>query len=330
MNVVFSCVAENRDEWFDRTLNVALSIRRFAGRLSNAPVVVNFVEGVRGKYEKRLAELDVEVRVVDRVDPTYPYANKLRMLELHRERDFDVLVGLDCDTVVVGDPTPHVIVAGVGAIGAKPADCDFLGEEQWGKFFAALDLPVPERRFWTTTFGQRTYPYFNSGVLVLPSEACGKLFDLWLEHIYRLQDVFDRHPDVAAYRQYTDQLALTASVVAGRFPLRAIPVTMNFPTHLNVHPQHRGESGPPRIIHYHNRVDRDGFLRPTRYPEVNEVIDRFNRERSDFRARPYGGLARLGPMERAAQGLRSRPWFHRRGPQAARKAVGRLIGKGKR
>jgi hypothetical protein len=330
MNVVFSCVAENRDEWYDRTINVALSIRRFGGRLSKAPIVVNFVEGAKPKYRDRLAELDAEVRVVDRVDPTYPYANKLRMLELHRELDFDVLVGLDCDTVVVGDPTPHVIVAGTGAIGAKPADCDFLGEAQWQKFFGALDLPIPERRFWTTTFGQRTYPYFNSGVLVLPSDVCGKLYDLWLEHIYRLQNVFAEHADVAAYRQYTDQLALTASVVAGRFPLRALPVTMNFPTHLNVHPQHRGESGPPRIIHYHNRVDADGFIRATRYAEANEVIDRFNRARSEFRARAYEGLGRFGPAARVAQDLRSRQWFHRRGPQAARKAVGRMLGKGKR
>jgi hypothetical protein len=330
MNVLFSCVAENRDEWYDRTINVALSIRRFAGRLSKAPVVVNFVEGVKPKYAQRLAELDVETRVVERVDPTYPYANKLRMLELHRELDFDVLVALDCDTVVVGDPTPHVIVAGIGAIGAKPADCDFLGEPQWRRFFGALDLPVPERRFWTTTFGQRTYPYFNSGVLVLPSENCGALYDLWLGYIYRLQDVFDQHADIAAYRQYTDQLALTASLVEGRFPLRALPVTMNFPTHLNVHPQHRGESGPPRIIHYHNRVDGDGFLRPTRYDDVNQAIDRFNRERSEFRARPYDGLGRFGTVARMTQSLRSRQWFHRPGPQAARKAVGRAVGKGKR
>ncbi len=50
------------------------------------------------------------------------------MLDLHQSFDFDVLVALDCDTVVVGDPAPHIPGS---AIGAKPVDHDPLSQGDW-------------------------------------------------------------------------------------------------------------------------------------------------------------------------------------------------------
>ena len=98
-----SCVAENGDRWYQEAHNLVLSIRRFGGGLSTAPVVVNFVDAVEPRYESGLAELDAEVRVVPRFDRRTPASNKLRMLELADTHQFDVLLAIDTDTLVVGD-----------------------------------------------------------------------------------------------------------------------------------------------------------------------------------------------------------------------------------
>lgn len=322
MSTLFACVAENTETWFERAFRLAVSLRRLGGASANAPMVVGFVDGVEPRFRQRLARLDVDVEVVARVDPTYPYANKLRMLELDH-RECDVLVALDCDTVVVGDPTSFVTSA--GSVRAKPVDCDFLSPEQWRRLFTALDLPIPERRFWTTTFGQRTYPYFNSGVVVVPRERCRGLFDAWLHHIYALNDVFDRYPDIAEYRAYTDQMALTCALVQDRTPLEPLPVQANFPTHLRIHPDRWDPSDPPRIVHYHHRVDRNGFLQPTSYETVNRAIDGLNRALAEETGRPYAGLQRFGPLDRLRQEAMSRPWFHRPFPRRAKRALGRVL-----
>src|SRR5688500_8990134 len=106
MKVLFSCVSENGPDWYRRVETRTLSIREFGGALADSDVVINFVNAVDPEFERKLRELGAEVRVVPRFDERSVYANKLRMFELSREREFDVLLGLDCDVVVVGDLTP--------------------------------------------------------------------------------------------------------------------------------------------------------------------------------------------------------------------------------
>ena len=320
MKAVFACVAENREDWFERVHALVLSIRRFGGSLAEAPIRTCFVEGADDRLSGPLRDLGAEVNVVPRVHPSYPYANKLRMLELPSSDE--VLIALDCDVVVLGDISAYPDPA---AVLAKPADCDFLTREQWGRVFRELRLDPPENGVITTTFGRRSPPYFNSGVVLVPGPMAAGLRDAWEAHVYALQPLYDRDPGLARHRFYTDQIALTCALVAERATVRTLPVSMNFPTHLNVHPSFLDEAFPPLVVHYHKRIDAQGWLLPTRYPEANRAIDELNRARAEALSLPYAGMPAFTIVDGIKQGLRSKPWFHAPPVKSLRRAARRLV-----
>ena len=167
-----ACVAENSERWYREVQNLVLSIRRFGGGLADAPFVALFVEGVEPRFAAGLEELGAEVRVVDRVDPRNPPSNKLRMLELAATHDFDTLLAIDTDTLVVGDVGRY---AAPGAVAVKPENTDPFPPGTWPAVFADLGIPEPGRSIVTTSSAQVTYPYFNSGVVFVPRELCGTL-----------------------------------------------------------------------------------------------------------------------------------------------------------
>jgi hypothetical protein len=304
---VFACVAENRPPWFSRVQNLVLSIREFGGGHATDPIVVNMVEDAEDRFAQWLERAGATVRVVDPVHPVYRYTNKLRMLEMTADLDYDVLVGLDCDVVVLGDVGDFLSTT---AIGAKPADRDMLTGREWRLVFEAAKVPVPARSIVTTSFGQRTYSYVNSGVLLVPRDLCAPLRALWSRFELRLRDVYDRDAGLSLRRKYHDQLALACALEAGGMPLRSLPVSMNLPTHVAVHPAFLHQLEDVRVVHYHTGMDRLGFVAASRYPVVNRRLDRFNRRRSDVLGIPYGGLPRPSPGERLRRGLAGRPWYH--------------------
>ena len=322
VKTVISCVSENQPSWFDRVFNLALSVRSFGATLSDTPVVVNFVDGVEPRFEGALSDLDVTVNVVKRFDPRFPYANKLRMLELAKDMDFDVLVALDCDVIVMGDVTPLVSPE---VFRAKPADWDFLTPEHWRRIFAELDLRAPERKTLTTTSMQRTYPYFNSGVLFVPHGICSGLLELWSGLIYELGDFSRKNPDVTALPQHTDQIGLACALLRGGYPTEALPVNGNFPTHINVHAAFLRRLSPPFVIHYHHSVDGSGFIQATKYRVVNEHLDMFNRRRAEALGLPYAQLPVRPLGKRLRQELRSQRWFQANPTKRLRRRARRVL-----
>jgi hypothetical protein len=318
----FACVSENAPEWFERTFGLVLSIRRLGGSLAEAPVVVYVVEDADPRFISGLGALDAEVRVVPRFDPDHPYANKLRIFEAGTEPGTEVLVALDCDTVVVGD---FVSLLPTDAVGAKPVDRDFLREKEWRYIFNELGVPVPARDSLTTGLKQRTYPYFNSGVVTVPRSMCQPLYALWAEYMNVLAGVRRRRPEIRPLSLYAEQVSLACALLAGGLPVRHLPPSMNFPTHLSVHRDHLPYALPPQILHHHGRTDARGFLLATRYEQANELIDRFNEERAMATGIPYPGLRRPGLGDRIMQMLRRTSWYHSPPASVARAAAARIV-----
>lgn len=315
----FACVSENSPEWFERTFGLVLSIRRLGGSLAEAPVVVYVVDDADSRFISGLGALGAKVRVVARFDPEYPYANKLRIFEAGTEPGTEVLVALDCDTVVVGD---FASLIPTDAVGAKPADRDFLRDEDWRCIFGELGIPVPARDCRTTSLNQRTYPYFNSGVVTVPGAMCQPLYALWAEYMDALASVRRRHPKIRRLSLYAEQVSLACALLAGGLPIRHLPPSMNFPMHLDVHRDHLPSALPPQILHHHGRTAR-GFLLATKYEQANELIDRFNDERAMATGIPYHGLRRPALGDRIKQTLRMTSWYHSPPVSFARAAVAR-------
>jgi hypothetical protein len=303
--VVFSCVAENRPEFGILTHNLVTSIRFFAGTLADAPIVVNFVDDVDPSIASPLAALGAEVRIVERVPGGNPLANKLRMLELSQERDFDVLLALDCDVVVVGDPRPWLDDV---AIAAKPADFDRFTNEEWRRVFAALDMPLPDRSLTATATGQAVYPYFNSGVISVPHDLCRPLRDGWTRMFERLSVLLQDRPGLIRepWHWLAEQASLGLAILDEGLQWRVLPTELNFPAHVRAAAS--VVAGDPVIVHYHTNRDARGFLLRAASPAIDPWLDAFNRQRAELTGQPYPGLARRPLRQRLARTARKRYW----------------------
>ena len=311
---LFSCVGENRPEWFPKIENLVLSLRRFGGPLSEAPVVVNMIDGVEPPLASALERLDAEVRIVHTVDPRRLTANKLRMLELAESHHFDVLVMLDCDMIVKGDFAEEVRP---GRVRAVPAGRDILDAARWQRLFALREVPLPDRTCVTSVTGQRTYPYFNSGVLFVPRELCGVLREHWLGHLRWILD-----SGVAALgmdRLRKDQIPLAVALASARLAVDPLPVNLN----LSVTPArfarpYRHQWGPPFVLHYHRLIDDAGFLRASPNGRINPHLDEFNRARARHLDLAYTGLEPVPLARRVRAELKDLPLVRRARALASR------------
>ncbi|MGH8773903.1 MAG: hypothetical protein ACRDWI_01605 [Jiangellaceae bacterium] len=309
-----SCVAENGDRWYQEAQNLVLSVRRFGGTLSEAPLVVNFVEGVEPRYERGLAELGAEVRVVPRFDPRTPASNKLRMLELAETHDFDVLLAIDTDTVVIGDVSTYAVPA---AVAIKPENVDPYPPGCWPALYAELGIVPPSRSMVTTVTGQLTYPYFNSGVLFVPRDRCAQLLESWTKRVFDVLDVYERRPAIvpAKERHWTNQLSLALAVVGDGIPVVPLPVAANLSTTVRVHPLFAHEATPPYVLHYHNEMDTRGFLFRSASKALNPFLDTFNRVRAEALGVAYERLPAPPLLRRTLRRVEGHSWYER-GPVA--------------
>jgi hypothetical protein len=306
--ILVACVAENDDRFYREARNLVLSVRRFGGPLGGAPIVVCFVDGVEDRYEKGLAELDAEVEVVARFDPRTPASNKLRMLELAETRTFDVLLAIDTDTVVLGDVGTY---ADPDRVAVKPENRDPYSVETWRALFADLDIAEPTRSMVTTSTGQLTYPYFNSGVLFVPRRLCRSLLASWSQRVYDVLDLYERRPEIVPppERHWTNQLALALAVAGDGVDVARLPVAANLSTTVAVHPLFAHEVTPPLVLHYHNELDAEGYVFRSRNAALNPLIDAFNRARAEAFDLPYGGLPNPPFVRRALRRVEGRPWY---------------------
>jgi hypothetical protein len=279
--ILFSCLSESDPEWLRGVTGLVSSLRRFGGSSSSDRFVVNYVDRVPAEAEEALSGLGAETRRVEGLRDRGPQ-NKLRMLDLHQDYDFDVLVALDCDTAVVEDPAPHIPG---GAIGAKPVDRDPISRRDWRRLYGALPSAG-----WDA--GEGIPPCFNSGVLTVPRSLCEPLRREWLS----------AHDEVAAalgsdsrliprhLHFFSDQFSLALCLARSGLDVDPLPPTMNFPTHVSVPDPAAGAGGEPIILHYHRAIDRRGFLYRPRSPLAAEAAERFNRARASDLGLDYPGL----------------------------------------
>lgn len=308
--MVWTCVTEDREDWHDRTVRLAASIRAFGGPLANAPIVVHVVDAVGRQLSERLARLDVETRVVATVDARRRHLNKLRMLE-PLGIPHDVRIALDCDVVVTGDFLPHLHPTRVGA---KPVDADPLGPRQWARLYAAMGLRPPPRVHVASSTGRPMLPYVNSGVLTLPETLVAPLLDQWNDTARHLLTMLAGDPHlIPPHRHfYLDQYALAFALQRGDIPLEPLGVACNWPLHVPIAPRLRVRAPRPVVVHYHGFVDDKGFLMASpASPELDSVLDDVNRAVAEHLGRPYGGLQRRSPAQRLRRSA-ERAWLRAR------------------
>lgn len=303
-NALVSCVGENRDDWFPKIQNLVLSLRRSGGTMSGARVVVNLVGGAQASYVRALGALGAEVRVVEPMDPRLPTSNKLRMLELATEAEFDVLVMLDCDVIVSGDLTGELDTR---VLRAAPAGKSHLPPSAWALLYRELGLEEPQARM-TLASGERSHPYYNTGVLVVPRGQCAVLLEHWYGQMQRFFELAAAVPTLATFRK--DQIPFACAIASAALEVDLLPLNLNLSTtRARSAPAFRHQSGPPFILHYHNAIDAHGFLQASPNSAVDRELDRFNRNRSEELGIAYPGMTGLSMMTRAKAQLAAQSWF---------------------
>lgn len=307
--VVLACLGENRDDWFRKIQNLVLSLRLFGGSLADAPFVAHFVGGAEPAYVEALEQLGARVRVVEPMDPRLPTSNKLRMLELAASEDFAVLVMLDCDLLVRGDLAEELRST---ELRAAPAGKRQLTDEQWETLYRDHGIPLPSVR-WTMASGERGYPYWNTGVLVVPRGACEPLGRQWLELMTAVLDGASGGDDVGGRpsRLFAkDQIPFALALARAGLVVDPLPMRLNYPaTRLGLAAEHRNPFRPPFVFHYHRSIDDAGFVGPSPDPEVDRYLDEFNRARGEALGLRYDGMPALDASARARTALNAHGWY---------------------
>ncbi len=277
-----ACVAEDIPAHRSKTLHLLRSLRACGGSLSNASFLACFVEKVDPRTREALADLGAEVVVVDRVDPRYPHANKIRMLQV--PGDHDLLLALDIDIVFAGDVSSYLAM---DAVSAKVVDRCTLEPAAWDELFTAAGLVCPPFAL-RSTFSQTPIPpYFNSGVLMIPATWQDSLARAWLHWTAWVLDNIETMPLVAPSRFFTDQIALALALVDLDMPWRALPLALNLPTNLCAADSLSSSLIPPLLLHYHGDHDAAGLLLTTGVPVVDAAIAGVNRSLArDVSSRP--------------------------------------------
>lgn len=269
--LVIGCVAEADDKYLDQAARLLLSLRWFGGRVADADfllcVVGRFPPPERTFFERHGAR----ILEVDRVDAGHGPSNKLRFLEQSLLDDYDRILLLDCDTLVVRDPSPWLDGEGIGV---KVADMPTLTSDQLQALYREFDLSWPGETLNHDVTGEPCGPYFNSGVILLQAGWRHPLIEAWS----RFNDALLARGERPGFNPFhTDQASLSLAITASAIPVTALPTAMNLPCHLPArrYPAHFFGIDPC-IVHYHGLGTRQGYVRHSALEQTNRRIDSFN------------------------------------------------------
>jgi len=280
-NVVFTCIAEPTNEFLEQSARLLMSLRWFGGSLAHA----RFVLGCTGPIPQQALELfddyQAEVTPVERYDPTHGHSNKIALLGSSILSRHDIVVLLDCDTVLVQDPARWL---NRDLVAIKLADLPTVSLAELQEIFCHFKCPVPSARYHHELTGDACLAYCNSGVMIVPEkyrQSLASQWDYWNRQVLAVPETLSFN------RLHTDQVSLALALESSNIPFSPLPVEMNMPAHFaaEVYPRSWQELDPA-IIHYHWLSYPDGFLKPCALGQCTRRIESFNaRLRAEVRPR---------------------------------------------
>ncbi|ALG67315.1 sulfotransferase [Beggiatoa leptomitoformis] len=215
-----------------------------------------------------LAELGVRiVPITNWVDKQYPIGNKVACLGI--ETLAEKIFFLDSDMLCLqpfippNDWLQPIFHAKPVDLGAFTADPHF-----WQSVYTLFDLPLPTRRVFSSVSHELLLPYFNAGMLGIPSNT--PFAQIWADSCQRIL-----HSGIIAQRpRWLDQLALPITLAKIGMDFNCLNEYVNYPAHLKpLNPQ-------TILCHYHKPsvIRREPALNQlildliTQYPKLQQVI----------------------------------------------------------
>ena len=268
-NTVFTCIAEPTKRFLEQSARLLMSVRWFGGSLAQA----RFVLGCTGPVPRGALELfdhyGAEVVTIERYDLTHGHSNKIALLNSPILAGHDIVVLLDCDTVLVQDPAPWL---DPGTVAAKLADLPTVSLTDLQAIFRHFKCPTPAARYYHELTGDACIAYCNSGVLVLPERYRPRLVSEW-DYWNRL--ILTSPETLRFNRFHADQVSFALALENSEVPFSPLPSEMNLPVHLDNYPA-AWHTLDPVIIHYHLLAYLTGFLKPVPLRQCSRRMEAFN------------------------------------------------------
>lgn len=284
MSLAFLACAE-RGRLEGQTLLLCRSIRRFGGRHADAPIHTFQPRAgteIAPETAAELRSLGV-THVTERLNgrfPDYGIANKVFACAWAEENlPHDVLVFLDSDSVVLGEPAELDLPRGVDAA-VRPVDRKHQGSTGPGDphdpFWVAARAAAGVRadpRVRTTVDDEPIRAYYNAGLVAARRDA--KVMTGWRAHFLRLMDagLVPPHGRIT----FLDQVSLATALADRGDRVRVPDARHNYPLPLRpMLPRPLRELPLDALVHahYHKWFQRPGFLRELR-PPLDPRSDRF-------------------------------------------------------
>lgn len=189
MKLAVGCVADTPKQYRAQALRLLRSWRWFAGRFANADFHLCLIGDVDDMHGALYGELGARVHAVDGFADRHPTSNKLRFFEIDEIMQADRILLLDCDTVVVREPSE--LFEGEG-LTAKIVDVATVSLEVFARVFAHFGIRMPPAIHHCTVTGEAMIPYFNSGVISFSRQAALRVAPEWRRLNGELTGIFEQ------------------------------------------------------------------------------------------------------------------------------------------
>lgn len=275
-----------------------MSLRWFGGSLAQARFVLGCTGPIPQEPRELFDEHRAEIITIERYDRAHGHSNKIALLGSSVLAGHDIVVLLDCDTLLVQDPARWL---NRDAVAIKLADLPTVSLAELQSIFRHLKCPVPSPHYQHELTGDACIAYCNSGVMIAPEKYRQRLasqWDYWNRQVLTLPETLSFN------RVHTDQVGLALALENTELPFAPLPVEMNLPAHFNAefYPAAWQEFDPV-IIHYHWLSYPDGFLKPCALRQCTRRMESFNaRLRAEMRPQASISVAPSGPASEAQSG----------------------------
>lgn len=268
-DATYSCVVDAKPLYLFQGMVFARTLIELAGVRPEA-IVVHLIEGVPTIAERALRELGIRTIAAHPFDPHHPYSNKLVQLQTDVLREPDYAVLCDSDLAFAADIEDWI---GGDRLRAKPVDHARPPLTVWLSLLKAFGLAQDVASIAATHTGEATYANnFNGGLYIVPQRVLEALRHAWPEWNRRL---LQKRDILGPYVVHVDQIALGLALAELGHVGEPLPLELNLPTHLPL-PTHYRPTSPPRVLHYHKRIDLAGRLVATGNALVDTAIHHVN------------------------------------------------------
>ncbi|MGE4311842.1 class I SAM-dependent methyltransferase [Desulfovibrio sp.] len=283
MKICFSCVVDQNPVIRMQSLNLLASIRAYA--LENCDIFFNLIGSHPTHYIESCLEQGVHLVQIESFGGWEArYCNKLRQLKVKELRDYDIAVL--CDTDIAFVENIHKILD-PSLIQAKYVDTCTPPLEILNSLLAKAGISSSGASATATHTKESTLEFYcNGGLYVIPTHFLDSLAEKWEKYArFCLQEL------PQPWTHYSDQTAFAMAMAELRLPFRPLPGEWNYPVHFAPESYLENESCPVSVLHYHDRLDDNAYIKPVGVPFIDVAVEKANHALRNHRRTNFNNTA---------------------------------------